>query len=278
MRMKPSFHEWAADRRLKGLVLLVLALASIALIAYTYYSYKSAQYIYTGPTTISVRGEGKVTRVPDVAMFTFGVEAQASSPEAAQKKSADAINTITAYLKENGIAETDYKTIDYTVYPRYRNDVEPVPMGVGAYEMGAPMMEVMPPDYDYRENEIIGYTAVQTIEVKVRDTDTAGSLIAGVGERGATNVSGLRFTLDDSTEAKMEARAKAVEDARKQAAQLAQTLGVRLTRLSGFWEEEGYYPMDAGYGGPMMERGMAPEVSAGENTITSVVNLTYEIK
>ncbi|MBI4086804.1 SIMPL domain-containing protein [Candidatus Kaiserbacteria bacterium] len=275
--MQPSFHDWAGDKRLKGLVFVVLALGALALVSYAYYAYKSSQYIYTGPTTISVRGVGEVTRVPDIAMFTFSVQAEAENPEAAQKKSADAVNLITAYLKENGVAEADYKTVNYSLYPRYRD----MPV-VSSTAPGLPMMEIMPPGYDYTESTVVGYTADQAIEVKVRDTAKAGALIAGVGERGATNVSGLRFTLDDDSDAKAEARAEAVADAKKKALQLADTLGVRLTRLSGFWEEDGGgYPMyDQAYGAEASApKAMAvPDIPPGENTITSAVNLTYEIR
>lgn len=277
MIMKPSFHEWAADRRLKGLVLLVLALVAVALVGYTYYTWKSSKYIYSGPTTISVRGEGKVNRVPNVATFSFSVMADAEKPEDAQKQSADAVNKIYEYLKDNGVAEEDIKTLNYNLYPRYRDFTTPAPM-MNPLESGAPSMEMMPPDYDYNKDRIAGYTADQTIEVKVRDTSKSGTLIAGVGERGATNVSGLTFTVDDDTAAKAEARVKAIADAREKARQLADALGVRLGRLQGFWEDEGGYPTPMYEGAAMMDsKGMAPAIPVGQNIISSGVNLTYEI-
>src|SRR3989338_5476978 len=275
--MKPSFHEWATDQRLKGLVLGVLLLAMLALASYTYLTVKQAKYADNmyGPTTISVTGKGEVVQTPDVAKFSFSVQSEADSPETAQKESADAINTIVAYLKESGVAEADIKTTGYNLWPRYRDMPTPV-----YYGDDIPMMEVMPPTYDYNEDTVIGYTVEQTIEVKVRDTAQTGNLIAGVTDRGATNMSGLQFTLDDDSSAKAEARAKAVADAKEKAQQLADTLGVRLVRLQGFWEEEGGgYPMYDGYGGGMMERAaVLPELPPGENMITSVVNLTYEIR
>ena len=275
--MKPSFHEWATDQRLKGLVLGVLLLAVLALASYTYLTVKQAKYADNmyGPTTISVTGKGEVVQTPDVAKFSFSVQAEADSPETAQKESADAINTIVAYLKESGVAEADIKTTGYNLWPRYRDMPTPV-----YYGDDIPMMEVMPPTYDYNEDTVIGYTVEQTIEVKVRDTAQTGNLIAGVTDRGATNMSGLQFTLDDDSSAKAEARAKAVADAKEKAQQLADTLGVRLVRLQGFWEEEGGgYPMYDGYGGGIMERAaVLPELPPGENMITSVVNLTYEIR
>ncbi len=260
-----SFSDWAKDARLKGLVLAVLLLAALALGAYTYFTLKQSKYIYMGPTTISVRGVGEVARVPDVAMFTFGVRAEAVDPAAAQSESAESMNTIVAYLKENGIAETDIKTVNYSLSPRYE------------YSQAICTGGFCPPG----RQELVGYTVDQMIEVKVRDTAKAGSLIAGVGERGATNVGSLQFTIDDDTEVKAEARKKAVEQAKQKAEELAETLDVKLVRMTGFWEEEGGgYPMyDRGYGGAAMESAMvAPAVPTGENTVNVVVNLTYEIR
>ncbi len=285
--MKPSFHEWATDRRLKGLVLLVLALAALALLSYTYLSIRQAKYADNayGPTTISVRGEGEVVVVPDIAMFSFGVHIDDADSMTAQKRAAEATNAIIAYLKENGVAEADIKTLNYNLSPRYKTEPEPPYM---PYDTPV-MEEIMPIAYDYGIGEIIGYTVYQSVQVKVRDTARAGELIAGVGKyeatsagHGATDISGLEFTIDDDTNVKAEARAKAIANAKEKARQLADTLGVRLVRLTGFWEEEGgYYPMyEKGYGGDMMSepRVISPDVPMGENTITSRVDLTYEIR
>lgn len=262
--MNPSFHDWAGDKRLKGLVLLVLALGAIALASYTYLSIKSGKYIYSGPTTISVRGVGEVTIKPNIASFSFNVHTEAVEPAAAQARSAEVSNAVIAYLKEHGVAEADIKTLSYNLSPRYRP---------ASASMTMPVNPFIPQD-------IIGYTIDQYVKVKVRDTNNAGALIAGVGERGATDVSGLEFTIDDDTNAKAEARAKAVADAKEKAQQLADALGVRLVRLSGFWEDEGYYPMEEKYGREIMvdDALIAPDLPIGENTITLVVNLSYEIR
>jgi len=263
--MSTSFNDWAGDSKLKGLVLIVLLLAAVALVAYTYLTLREGRYIYSGPTVISVRGEGEATRIPDIATFSFSVEATAADPAAAQGQSAESLNAIVAHLAERGIEERDIKTTAYNLSPRYEYSQAPCQAGF------------CPPG----RSELVGYTVNQMVEVRVRDTAIAGELIAGVGERGATNVSGLSFTMDDDSEAKAEARAAAVEDAKEKAKQLAGTLDVRIVRMTGFWEEEGGgYPMyDRGYGGEMMESAAVnPAVPAGENTVRSVVNISYEIR
>jgi uncharacterized protein YggE len=267
--MNPSFHNWAADRRLKGLVFLVLALMAVALAAYTHLSIKQGKYAASfGPTTISVRGAGEVQKIPDIATFSFIVHAENIEPVSAQKASAEAVNAIIAYLKENGTAETDIKTLSYNLSPQYK------------YTNEACGPAYCPPTIP----RIVGYAVDQTVQVKVRDTNKAGALLSGVGEHGAKDISGLTFTIDDDTAAKAEARAKAITDAKEKAEQLADALAVRLVRLTGFYEEEngGPYPMyDKGYGGgvtAMDSDVVAPQVPSGENTINVAVNLTYEIE
>jgi uncharacterized protein YggE len=120
--------------------------------------------------------------------------------------------------------------------------------------------------------------------VKVRELDRAGEFISGVGERGATKISNLQFTIDDEEALQAEARSLAITDARDKADALAADLGLRVYKVVGFYEQEGgYYPymersmmaMDSAEG---LGGGMAPVLPAGENEVVSNVNITYELR
>lgn len=252
---------------------IVLFFGAVALATYAYATYKQVGYMYHGPTTIQVEGAGEVVARPDVATFSFSVMAEAETPEAAQQQSAEAINAITEYLETEGIAEEDIKTTYYNLYPKYEYVRETTSSG-GSVEIAR-----LPAN-----QELVGYTVDQSIEVKVRETDKAGNLIAGAGERGATNISGLQFTIDDETELIEEAREQAIADAKEKAEKLAADLDVRIVKLVSFWEDgNGRYPEPYGYGGDMMMessavKNTAPSMPSGENTITTRVNLTYEVR
>jgi uncharacterized protein YggE len=256
--MNDSFNSWAGDRVFKGLILAVLAFAIIALAAYANFAFKQARYVYSGPTTISVRGTGEATRVPDIATFTFGVEAQAQTPAEAQTQSAEHLNDILSFLSEQDVAEEDVKTTSYNLYPRYEYTREVCAVGTTCSS---------------GRSELVGYTASQMVEVKVRDTDAAGELIAGAGERGATNISGVRFTVDDDDAAKAEAREAAIQDAREKAKKLAKSLDTRIVKLIGFWEESEVYPYAEAraFGGAVEDAALsvAPSLPVGENTVTA---------
>lgn len=243
----------------------------VALGAYTYYTVKQAKYMYSGPTTISITGTGEALATPDIATFSFSVEAKEVDASVAQTKAAETMNALLAYLKEAGVEEKDVKTEYYNLTPRYEYPE------VVCMEWG-----YCPPRND--EPKLIGYQVNQSVSVKVRDTKKAGEIISGIGEKGATNVSGLSFTIDDEDKLKAEAREKAIVDAREKANVLADNLGVRIVRMNGYWEEESGYPM-YGMGGGMayaedsaMMKSVAPELPTGENTITVKVNITYEIR
>lgn len=251
------------------LAILILIGVVAALAAYTNYTMKQAKYNYMGPTTINVRGEGEVLARPDIGQFSFAVRAEADDAETAQELSAESINSILAYLEGAGVEEKDIKTENYNLNPRYRYEERICPMG-----------SFCPPG----EQVIDGYEVSQRVTVKVRDLDESGNLISGVGERGATNISGLQFTIDDESNLKAEAREKAIADAKAKAKELAEDLGVKVVRMVGYYEEEMYpMPYHGGFGGDMMmarseAASLAPALPVGENSFTATVNITYEVK
>lgn len=252
-------------RRIIGTVGIM---AIVALGAYTYGTIKQAKYMYNGPTTISVQGMGEVFATPDIASFSFTVQAQEADATSAQNKASESMDAILAYLNEMGVEEKDVKTSYYNLNPRYEYD-EVVCTQWGCPPRGEP--------------RIIGYQVSQNVTVKVRDTEKAGEIVSGVGDKGAQNVSGLSFTIDDEEVLKSEAREKAIADAKEKAQVLADNLGVKIVRMNGYWEDEGGYPKYYGMGGDMAmsESAVAPraaELPMGENIIRSTVSISYEIR
>jgi hypothetical protein len=107
--------------------------------------------------------------------------------------------------------------------------------------------------------------------------------LSGIGEFGATNISGLSFSQDNQDALVREARDKAIKDARDQAKALAKSLGVNLGDIISFYENQGYpSPMYYAKGSAMGMGGGeiadSARVPSGENKIISNVTITYEIK
>jgi uncharacterized protein len=244
-----------------ALFLLILAVSSL----------KEYSFIGSGVTatnTISVDGTGDVFAVPDTATFSYSVTATAKDVTTAQTTVNTSGNTIMDYLKSQGIDDKDIQTTDYSVNPHY--DYGQTTVCPNGY---------CPPG----RQTLTGYDVSETVTVKVRDTKKAGDILSGIGSKGATNLSGLSFTVDDETALQAQARTKAIDDAHTKADELAKELGVSLVRVVGFNENGGgpiYYAksmaMDAG--GATAAMAPAPEIATGQNKITSNVSVTYEIK
>lgn len=218
--------------------------------------------------SISVTGKGEAVSVPDVAVFSFTVSEDAKSVSDAQSGVTTKMNAILADLKTQGIEDKDIKTTDYSVWPKY------------VYQGGGTCTaNFCPPSRQIAD----GYTVNHSVQIKVRKTDDAGKVLAAVGAKGATNVSSLNFTTDDPDKALVEARAKAVEDAKMKAEDLAKHLGVRLVRVVGYYDNsQGPYPAmyEGGMGGVSSKAVdlAAPTLPSGENKVVTSVTVNYEIK
>ncbi len=227
-------------------------------------------------STITVTGHGEVTAVPDLATVYFTVESSKDTQKAAGEEVNTKVKNILAFLKESEIAEKDIKTDSYNSYPKYNNPTAICPMPPSLYSSYIPPCTT-------GESKIVGYTVSQSITVKIRKIDDSLSkVIDGINKFGVTNMSGPSMTIDKQDELQIEARKKAIDEARKKAKILSRDLGVRLGKVTSFNENGGGYPvyfakaemvMDSAAGGAP-----APELPKGENTISSDVTIVYEIK
>ncbi len=262
------FHENLSDAEkscvIKSKKLLILILAVFLAVLVIFFAVKtinearSGKYIgkdIASMNIVTVSGKGEVFVKPDIAKISVSVEKEAVSVLEAQNQATEAINKITAFLKESGVEDKDIKTTNYSIYPQY--------------------------DYLEKTGRVFrGYIVDQTLEVKIRKIDEAGKILAGVTQAGANQVGGISFTIDDEEAAKRDARQKAIADAKTKAEQLAKDLGVKFGHLISFSENGGSYPYPVyksealGMGGAEP----APAVPTGENTVTVNVSLTYEIK
>ncbi len=258
-----------------------LGVLALFLLVATASELRSYGYIGSGisPTnTITVSGEGKVFAVPDTAEFTYTVQDTEKDVQSAQDAVSKAGNDILAYLKTQGIADADVQTTDYSVNPQYSYQQAvcpstPVVNGVNSSSAYCPP----------GKQTLTGYQASETVSVKVRDTSKAGGLLSAVGSKGATQVSGLSFIVADEKALEAQARGKAIDDARAQAQVLASQLGVTLVRVVGYNEGGGpiYYAKASGVmsmDAASAPAPIAPDIATGQSTITSDVNVTYEIR
>jgi len=222
--------------------------------------------------SISVTGSGEVYAVPDVAMITFSIKEEGKTSKESTDKMAVKEAKALEFLKSKGIAEKDIKTLWFNTYPKYEY--------VKSTNVCTP--EWCPPNSG--NQEIVGYEANETIQVKVRKTDIAGELISGIAGVGIGEVNGPEFSVDDPDALREEARKLAIEEAKEKAKVLGKDLDVRLVRIISY-SEGGDYPVYYGMGGDSemrmnvkAESAPAPNISEGEQKIISNVTIVYEIR
>jgi hypothetical protein len=208
--------------------------------------------------TIAVTAEGKVTAIPDVGLISLAVESRGAKVSSVQTDNTKKINDIIAFLKGLGVEAKDLRTSQYNLSPIYSYDPKT------------------------GQQNLDGYSLHQTVEVKIRQLDKVGDILAGSLERGANQVGQLSFTIDDQDKLQQEARLKAIAKARAKAEDLAQAAGVRLGRVRSFSENINtpspypmYYARDMAVG--LESKAAAPAIETGSQDIVVNVSLSFEI-
>lgn len=216
---------------------------------------------------VVVTGEGKAEVIPTVSVFTYDVRKEAKTAVESQNLVNTILNSLTDKLKEAGIAEKDIKTMGYNTYPVY-----------GEQTRGICTPTFCPPT----TSVIRGFETSVSVEVKVRDAQKVGDIIALVTANGATSVGGVSFTVEDEEAVKAEARRKAIAQAKEKAAVLANDLDVRIVRIINFSEENMNYGFRSSLGGKYMDaaapQASVAELPVGQNEFTSQVTIWYEIR
>lgn len=226
----------------------------------------------TEPTTISFSGHGEVTAKPDIATIYFSISKDAATVKSAQDAVAVIEKKALDFLKTKNIDDKDIKTSNASFNPKYEYKRTLCPQIGGVEAM-----------YDCGNGKqvLVGYTASESITVKVRDTGEVGAIMQGLGTTGVSDLNGPNFAIENEDLLKAKARKEAIDDARQKAQILADDLGVSLVKISGFSENGGGYPYPMMYEKAIMSDSVAGApavIPTGENTISSDVTITYEIR
>ncbi|MFA9288533.1 MAG: SIMPL domain-containing protein [Weeksellaceae bacterium] len=243
---------------MKGLGSTLLVIFIFIIIA-NFFKIGIPVYMTTSNTSseLSVVGEGKVDVIPDTAYVDMGIQvSNASTVDAAQTQINTTNNKIIEAMTALGIKKEDIKTSNYSIYPSIA--------------------------YENNRDTITGYNGNVTITVKANKADQVSEVIAAATKAGANQIQGTRYEVGDPNAYRQEARKKAIEEAKKQAAQIAKDLDIRLGKVVNVVEDTqtGAMPYGlmresaVGLGGG----GGTANLEPGTETITSVVTLYFEKK
>ncbi len=227
-------------------------LAVLALSALPFAAPASAQDVAPQPPRqIVVGGEGRIEAAPDVATVTAGVQAEATQAAAALGASSEAMQAVFGALAAAGIAPEDMQTSQIGVDPVWDNG-------------------------DNGQPRVRGYSATNTVSIRVRDVSRLGAVIDAVGAAGANRIFGIGFDIGEPRMQLDAARRLAVQDARARAELLAEAAGVTLGPVMSIREG-----VRGGGPAPMFARAemdAAPPVAEGVVAIETSVEIVYAIE
>lgn len=201
---------------------------------------------------LSVSGEGRATAQPDLAHITLGVTTEAETAQEAMAKNATRQQAVIDALKAEGVEPRDIQTSGLNLSPKMQYT-------------------------DNQPPKLVGYTAQNTVNVRVRDIAGLGGVLDKLVATGANEISGISFSREDMTEAQDKARSDAVTDARRRAEIMAQAAGMRLGELRALSDSA---VTDAPR--PMMAmraelKDAAVPIEAGELGITAQVTAIFDL-
>ena len=157
--------------------------------------------------TLQVNGMGTVTAAPDQAVMLLGVRTQAASATGAAADNAAIMSRVIDALVAAGINKDSIRTISYSLTPIFESKPD----------------QTTPP-------RILGYLAMNTIQVTVTDFSILGKALDEAIMAGSNEVQGLTFTFSSSKLATLQEQAMklAIQDADTKAKAIASSLGVRI--------------------------------------------------
>ncbi len=207
---------------------------------------------------INVVGKGEIKVTPDVAYLYIGVESNAATAAAAQKKTAATMNKLSTLLKTDWkIAAKDIQTEQFYVSPNYTYT-------------------------DKEGQKFKDYSATHSIKVTYRDLDKIGQLLDAASEAGANRIQNISFASENPDKYEEQAIAKAMASANTKAAAIAKAANRSLGAVITISQDDAQAPIAyAQYDGAMAkasESSAGTSIEPGEITVTTRLTVQYEMK
>jgi uncharacterized protein len=228
--------------------LALLAAAGIAIAAFAGVVQPSGAHSAPADTSsggITVLGTASANLIPNRASFAFGTVSQAATATAGLTASSQSVARVIAALKRLGVAQADIQTADVSLSPRTNDNGD----------------------------EIVGYTASNTVTATVRKIGDAGDVVDAAVGAGANQVSGPNLLASDQDAAYRNALERAVADARAKAETLATASSSTLGKITAIVEGGGAIPMPVAVGA----KDSSLPIEPGTQKIEATVSVTFTL-
>ena len=229
--------------------LALLAAGGVAVAAFAGVFQPSGADSAPGDTStggITVVGTGSANVTPDRASFSFGTVSQAATANAALTASSQSVARVVAALKKAGVAQADIQTSDVSLSPRMNDN----------------------------NNEIVGYTASNTVTATIKKLGDAGDVVDAAVAAGANQVYGPNLLASDQDAVYRTALKAAVAEARTKAETLAAASSSTLGKITAIVEGGGSTPMPMAVGAA---KDSSVSIEPGTQKIEATVSVTFAI-
>jgi uncharacterized protein len=209
--------------------------------------------------SITTNGVASTDAAPDIATISLAVDTERPNAANAARDNARAAQAIVGEIKAQGIEAKDIKTLSVTLAPVYDQVT----------------------DANGRTKRTLrGYNAHNSLSVRVREIDKAGTLAGQLMDKGANSFEGIEFDYTQK-EAKYDAlRGDAVRDALRKANSYVNGLGLKLGRVLEIATQPPE-PVAAGFAGMLPKAApraaAAVPVEPGVETLRTEVQVTWEL-
>jgi hypothetical protein len=193
-----------------------------------------------------------VSASPDQAILDLAVETRASTATQATAENAATMTSVINALTAAGINSDSIQTTSYTLTPIYSN----------------PTNQSIPPS-------IVGYDAVNAIQVTLNNLGSVGKMLDQAISAGANQIQGITFTLSSATLTALQKQALklALQDADSQAKATATALGV--TIVGPISVTPGYVFQPVNYSRFSAVAQTPTPIQSGTLQVTATVQVTY---
>lgn len=209
-----------------------------------------------GPVTIQFQGVGRASLVPDEATISLGVVTRAPSNQEVATRSREKSDQVRTALENMGLSKE-------AISSQYFN---------------------LNAEYFYPENapaQITGYVANHTLNLHLKgeELDRLSQFINTAIENGADEIYSTAFSLSQEQidQTRKQIHEQAITDAKTKAQQTAKELGLRVDRLTSYYEDTPQFPspyLDYGKGGGAEYSVVAP----GPTDFTVTITASFQMK
>lgn len=201
---------------------------------------------------ISVSASAVIEVAPDTATISFDVNGKGQNTGAAATSAAAKMENVRRALLGFGLTSSDITTSSYTLYPDTDN-----------------------------KGKIIGYTARNNVKIKLTQLDKLGGVIDKLSGAGVDSINNVSFSVSNKALYRNKLLAQAVENARQQAAVVANAGGRTLGKLLSA-NIASYNNFERSYGNVMLKAAAdsAPStnITAEDITIKASVDTVFAME